>query len=77
MYAGKQAVTGVRDELKQQRQCMIRMVGSFAAAHPELTFKQIGDCLGVHPMWASRAARAIGQPARRRGRKKADSAGEK
>lgn len=61
----------VKDELRQQRECVIQMVGSFAAAHPELTFRQIGDYLGVHPMWASRAARAIGQPARKRGRKKA------
>ncbi|MGE5114532.1 MAG: hypothetical protein ACM3JB_27035 [Acidobacteriaceae bacterium] len=60
----------VKDELRQQREKMIQMVGSFAAAHPELTFEQIGNRLGVHPMWASRAARAIGQPARKRGRKK-------
>ncbi len=59
----------VKDELRQQRERMIQMVGSFAAAYPELTFEQIGARFGVHPMWASRAARAVGQPARKRGPK--------
>ena len=59
----------IKEQLKQQRDRLIRRVGLFAASHPALTFKQIGEAFGVHQQWASRAARAVGQPARHRGRK--------
>jgi len=60
----------VKEQLKQQRQRLTRKVGLFAADHPEQSFKQIGERFGVHQQWASRAARAVGQPARQQGRKK-------
>ena len=59
----------VKEQLRQQRNKLIRRVGLFAASHPELSFRAIGEILGVSPQWASRAARAVGQPARHRGRK--------
>jgi hypothetical protein len=60
----------VKEQLKQQRNRLIEKVGLFVANHPALTFKQIGEHFGVNQQWASRAARAVGQPARQRGRKK-------
>jgi tRNA(His) 5'-end guanylyltransferase len=59
----------VKQQLQEQRNRLIRQVGLFAASHPELSFARVGERYGVSPQWASRAARAIGTPARRRGRK--------
>jgi hypothetical protein len=60
----------IKQQLIEQRHRLIREVGLFAAHHSELTFSQVGKVFGVHPQWVSRAARAVGQPARQRGRKR-------
>jgi hypothetical protein len=60
----------VKDQMRKQRHRHIQRVGMYAVRHPELSFRHIGGVFGVNPQWASRAARAVGQPPRRRGRKK-------
>jgi hypothetical protein len=59
----------VKEQLREQRSMLVREVGLHAVNNPTQSFAEMGELFGVNGQWVSRAARAVGQSPRRRGRK--------
>ena len=58
-------------QIKEARRSLRREAGAYAREHPEVPFSGVGRRHGMSASWASGAARSVGLPPRRRGRKPA------